>query len=57
MGNRAHGLFAERLLRSGSGFGVLNHGMDLQLQNVCPFHRVFGENFRAARFNQVPAQR
>ena len=52
----AHGLFAEHLLRSGSGFGVLDDGMDFQLQNVCPFDRVFGESFWAARFNQMPAK-
>jgi len=50
------GLFLEYFFRSGSGGGVLDDGIDFELQNVGPFGGVLGESLRAARFNEVPAE-
>jgi hypothetical protein len=33
----------------------LNHRMNFQFQNACPFGRMLGKSLRALRFNQMPA--
>jgi hypothetical protein len=56
MGRAFVGLFAEDLFRCGSGGGVLDDGIDFQLQNVCPFGGMLGESGWVTRFNKVPAE-
>ena len=53
----AFGLFTEDLFRGGSGGSVLNHRIDFQFQNICPFGCVHGEGSQVIGFDQVPPKR
>ena len=44
------------LLRGGSRLGILNHRIDVDLQNISPLCHVLGDERQVARPDEMPAE-